>query len=169
MTDLSFTLDVNNTFVSALAPQIKEDLGAIGVDCTIAEQQINWAEYAATDGVLDYDAMLTGGDPTCFGNDPDLLMTWWYGDNIWTQGRSCWAGTPEWEQLQELMQQAREESDATKQQDIWNQCFDIIAENVPLYALFHRDTATGYAADKMEGFAPIPTTGLLFLGTTPLA
>ena len=169
VTDLSFTLDVNNTFVQDLAPQIKEDLAAIGVNCELAVQQINWAEYAPTDGVLEYDAMLTGGDPTCFGNDPDLLMTWWYGDNLWTQGRSCWKGTPEFDELQTLMQQAREESDATAQQELWNQCFDIIAENVPLYALFHRETATGYNAEKIDGFSAIPTTGLMFLGATPLA
>ena len=112
--------------------------------------------------------MLTPGDPSCFGNDPDLLMTWWYGDNVWTQGRSCWKGTPEWTQLQDLLQQAREEADASAQQEIWNQCFDIIAENVPIYPLFHRETGTAYISEELEDFAPISTTGLIFLGTTPL-
>ena len=109
--------------------------------------------------------MLTPGDPTCFGNDPDLLMTWWYGDNVWTQGRSCWKDTEEWTTLQDLLQQAREAS-GEDQQNLWNQCFDLLAEQVPLYPLFHRDLATGYWTDSLDGFAPISTTGLVFIGTS---
>ena len=43
---------------------------------------------------------------------------------------------------------------------LWN--FDIIAEEVPLYPLFHKKVITGYWADKIEGFQPSPTTGLYF-------
>ena len=167
--NLSFELMVNNNWVSALAPQIVEDLKAIGVTATINETKIDWAALAPSESILPYDVMLTPGDPSCFGNDPDLLMSWWYGDNVWTEGRSCWKGTPEWTELQDLMQQAREESDASKQQEIWNQCFDIIAENIPLYPLFHREVATAYQEEKLQGFTPISTTGLVFLGATPLA
>lgn len=165
---ISCELMVNNTWVSALAAQIKEDLAAAGIDVTINETTIDWAPLAPSDSILPYDVMLTSGDPSCFGNDPDLLMTWWYGDNIWTQGRSCWKGTPEWTELQTLLQQARE-ADAADQQDIWNQCFDIIAEEVPIYPLFHKEVSTGYYSEELDGFAPISTTGLVFLGTTPKA
>ncbi|MEG0016454.1 MAG: ABC transporter substrate-binding protein [Gordonibacter sp.] len=168
---VTLTLVVNNNWVKELAPQIKNDLDAVGINCTINEQKINWAEYAASDSALAYDVMLTPGDPTCFGNDPDLLMSWWYGDNIWTQGRTCWqkAKDGKWAELQTLMQSAREEADAKKQQDLWNQCFDILAEQVPLYPLFHRAVATGYRAEKITGFQPIATTGLVFLGASATA
>ena len=88
--------------------------------------KINWSEYAAPEdgATLAYDVMLTPGDPTCFGNDPDLLMSWWNGDNIWTQGRSCWKGTEEWTQLQELMQEAREANLVRTSMSLWNQCFE---------------------------------------------
>ena len=168
VTELNFTLVVNNNWVADLAPQIKEDFDALGVgECTINEGTIDWASYAASDDVLDYDVMLTPGDPTCFGNDPDLLMSWWYGDNVWTEGRSCWQKAPDsrWSELQELMQQAREATD-DEQQELWNQCFDIIAEEVPIYALFHRQTGTGWQDDDIEGFEPIGTTGLVFLGAS---
>ncbi len=95
-------------------------------------------------------------------------MSWWYGDNIWTQGRSCWKGTEEWTQLQELMQEAREAT-GEDQQSLWNQCFDILAEQVPLYPLFHRQVATGYQETMIEGFKPIATTGLVFLGASAKA
>ena len=93
-------------------------------------------------------------------------MNWWYGDNVWTKGRSCWNTTTEWATLQTKLQSARQEADSSKQQSIWNECFDIIAENCPIYPLFHRETGTAYDSKKVEGFGPIGTTGLVFLGTT---
>ena len=159
-------LMVNNNWVKNLAAQIKENLAAVGINVTINETKIDWASLAPSDSILPYDVMLTPGDPSCFGNDPDLLMTWWYGDNVWTKGRSCWNTTAEWAELQTKLQSAREESDTSKQQSIWNECFDLIAENCPLYPLFHRETGTAYDSKKLEGFAGIGTTGLVFLGTT---
>lgn len=159
---ISVTLLTNNNWVSGLAAQIKNDLDAVGITTTIQEENINWATYAATDDELPYDVMLTPGDPSCFGNDPDLLMSWWYGDNVWTRGRSCWADTDEWAELQDKMQEAREAT-GSEQQEIWNDCFDIIAEQVPLYPLFHRQLATGYQAEQIDGFEPIGTTGLVLL------
>ncbi len=169
--NLEFTMVTNNNWVKNLAAQIQNDLEAVGIKMTNAEQTINWAEYAAPEdgSTLSYDVMLTPGDPTCFGNDPDLLMNWWYGDNIWTQGRSCWKGTDEWQQLQDLMQEARESTDESEQRELWAECFDILADNVPLYPLFHRELATGYQPTMIEGFEPIATTGLIFLGAKPLA
>ncbi|WP_080803120.1 ABC transporter substrate-binding protein [Arabiibacter massiliensis] len=166
--NLEFTMVTNNNWVKDLAAQIQEDLKAAGITMTNAEQKINWSEYAESDSELAYDVMLTPGDPTCFGNDPDLLMSWWYGDNIWTQGRTCWkkAGDGKFEELQTLMQQAREATDAKKQQEIWNQCFDLLSEEVPLYPLFHRELATGYQSSMISGYKPIATTGLVFLGAS---
>ena len=60
----------------------------------------------------------------------------------------------------------REKPPQADQQGIWNQCFDILAEQVPLYPLFHRELATGYQTDKIAGFEPIATTGLVFLGAS---
>ena len=162
---IDVTLLTNNNWVADLAPQIQQDLNAVGINTTIDEQSINWSAFAESEEELPYDVMLTPGDPTCFGNDPDLLMTWWYGDNVWTQGRSCWKGTEEWTTLQDLLQQAREAS-GEDQQNLWNQCFDLLAEQVPLYPLFHRDVATGWWADSLDGFQPISTTGLVFIGTS---
>ncbi len=166
---ITLELMVNNNWVSDLAAQIQEDLKAVGIECTLNETKIDWASLAESDEILPYDVMLTPGDPSCFGNDPDLLMSWWYADNIWTQGRTCWKKAEgRFNELQTLLQSAREAT-GSEQQDLWNQCFDIIAEEAPLYPLFHRELATGYQADKIEGFEPIATTGLVFLGATPVS
>ena len=162
---IDVTLLVNNNWVNDLSAQIKNDLDAVGINTTLQVEAIQWASLAESDDILPYDVMLTPGDPTCFGNDPDLLMTWWYGNNVWTQGRSCWNYTEEWAQLQDLLQQAREAT-GDDQQNLWNQCFDLLSEQVPLYPLFHRQLATGYQADMIEGFQPIATTGLTFIGAS---
>ena len=44
-----------------------------------------------------------------------------------------------------------------------------LAEQVPLYPLFHRQIATGYQESMISGFKPIATTGLVFLGASPKA
>ncbi len=165
--NLSINLLTNTNWVYDLAPQIKEDLEAAGVQVTIQDFTNDWASLAPSDAELPYDVMLTPGDPSCFGNDPDLLMTWWYGDNVWTQGRSCWKGTPEWTTLQEKLLSARVEADGAMQQEVWTEWFDLSAGEVPIYPLFHREVSTGYYEEKLEDFAPISTTGLVFLGTTP--
>lgn len=160
-------LVVNNNWVKNLAAQIQQDLQAVGINATINEETVPWSEWAESDSVLPYDVCLTPGDPTCFGNDPDLLMSWWYGDNVWTKGRTCWqkADDGKWQELAALMQEARE-ADSSEQQAIWNDCFDLLAEQVPLYPLFHRKLATAYWEDKITGFEPISTTGLVFLGAS---
>ena len=168
---LEVTMVTNNNWVKGLARSIKGDLDAVGISTTISEQKIDWPAYAPReDGSVNekFDFMLTPGDPSCYGSDPDLLMSWWYGDNVWTRGRSCWALADDgaFDEMQVLLQRAREAS-AADQQAIWNQCFDLIAEQVPLYALFHREQATGYRADAISGFEPISTTGLDLLGASP--
>ena len=161
--NLSVTLLCNNNWVSDLSAQIQNDLNAVGINTTLDVEAINWSSLAPSDDVLPYDVMLTPGDPSCFGADPDLLMTWWYGDNVWTRGRSCWAETDEWTKLQDLLQQAREAT-GDDQQKIWNDCFDLISEQVPIYPLFHRELATGWQESMIDGFQPISTTGLVLLG-----
>lgn len=60
-------------------------------------------------------------------------------------------------------------SDAVKSENPdWKACLDIVAENVPLYPLFHRKLPTAWATDTLVDFKPLPTTGLSFqnVGTT---
>lgn len=106
--------------------------------------------------------MIAPGDPSVFGNDPDILMRWWFGDNVWPNSRFRWADSPEFAQLTELLDTAVR-SEAGEQQETWNQAFDLISENVPLYPLFHRMLPTAWDADSLVGFAPVPTTGISFL------
>jgi peptide/nickel transport system substrate-binding protein len=159
--NLSITLLTTDTgWVSDVAPLIKEDLDAIGVDTTLDIGQ-SGGQYTKVDNG-DLEVMVAPGDPSVFGNDPDLLMRWWYGDNVWSQSRYRWDDDPKFAELQELLDQAVRTS-GDEQQELWNQAFDLISDEVPLYPLLHRKLPTAWDADRLQGFAPLPVTGLSFL------
>lgn len=171
--ELALTLRANDNWVSTLAPAIAEDWKAVGVtaevvllDTTALFADLSTEPEPGT--LLPFDVVLSPGDPSCFGNDADLIISWWYGDNVWTRARSRWAATPAFAKMAELLAEARSKTSEDEQQPLWNQCFDIIAAEVPLYPLFHRETATAWWTAQLDDYDPISATGLNFLGTTPM-
>ena len=171
--ELALTLRANDNWVSTLAPAIAEDWKAVGVtaevvllDTTALFADLSTEPEPGT--LLPFDVVLSPGDPSCFGNDADLIISWWYGDNVWTRARSRWATTQAFAEMAELLAEARSKTSEDEQQPLWNQCFDIIAAEVPLYPLFHRETATAWWTAQLDDYDPISATGLNFLGTTPM-
>lgn len=165
--NLSLTLlTTDHTWIEALSPQIKNDLEAVGINVTI-QALASSSLYADHTDVDDpnFDVVLAPGDPSTFGNDPDLLMNWWYGDNSWTQKRTQWKDSEGYTQLHELLDQAVQTS-GDEQQELWNQAFDVISTEVPLYPLFHRQIVTAYYPDQIANYTPIGTTGLNFIGAS---
>ena len=171
--ELALALRANDNWVSTFAPAIAEDWKAVGVtaevvllDTTALFADLSTEPEPGT--LLPFDVVLSPGDPSCFGNDADLIISWWYGDNVWTRARSRWATTPAFAEVAELLAEARSKTSEDEQQPLWNQCFDIIAAEVPLYPLFHRETATAWWTAQLDDYDPISATGLNFLGTTPM-
>lgn len=162
VSDLSITLLTTDTgWVRDVAPLIKESLDAVGVDVTLDIAQSS-AQYGKVD-VGDYQVMVAPGDPSVFGNDPDILLRWWYGNNVWPNNRYYWADSPQYAELSSLLDQAIQ-LEGEAQQAVWNTAFDLLSTEVPLYPLFHRKLPTAWNGDSLVGFAPTPTTGLSFLG-----
>ena len=165
----------DNEQVVAMATQVKNDLDALGFSTTI-KTDTSAATYAAIDqGDNTYDLLLAPGDPSCFGADPDLLMNWWYGNNVWMKTRCPWIESDEWKQLSSLMQEALGQSGDERQQT-WNKCFDLLSENVPLYPVIQVQTTTASWRDsanangtKIENFSGIGTTGLYFVGSNTVS
>lgn len=171
--ELALTLRANDNWVSTLAPAIAEDWKAVGVtaEVVLLDTTALFADLSTEPepgSLLPFDVVLSPGDPSCFGNDADLIISWWYGDNVWTRARSRWATTPAFAEMAELLAEARSKTSEDEQQPLWNQCFDIIAAEVPLYPLFHRETATAWWTAQLDDYDPISATGLNFLGTTPM-
>lgn len=157
-------LTTDHPWITKLSPQIKNDLEAAGI--TVEIQSL--ASSSLYKDNLDienptFDVALAPGDPSVFGRDPDLLLNWWYGDNLWTKKRSQWNGSEGYTKLHAAMDKAVS-STGEEQQKAWNEAYDIIASEVPIYPLFHRQMVTAYHPDKVSGYAPIGTTGLDFVG-----
>ncbi|WP_166985753.1 ABC transporter substrate-binding protein [Canibacter zhoujuaniae] len=164
-------LTTDHPWVAELAPQIKNDLAAAGIEATIesmatADLYPNRAAGNAAEGnVPNFDVIVAPGDPSVFGTDPALLFGWWLGDNAWTQERSNWKNSdPEkFAEFQELLNAGASATDAADAQKKWEAVQDFASEEVAIYPLFHRSILTGYSAD-VSGFKAIGTTGLTLLG-----
>ena len=160
----------DNEQIKGMAAQVKNDLDALGFDVTI-QTDTSPATYAAIDGGEAYDILLAPGDPSCFGADPDLLLNWWYGDNVWMQTRCPWKESAEWQKLHGLMDEALA-AEGDEQQKKWNECFDIIADNAVLYPVVHvktvsaswDDPSTAPNGEALDGFKGIGTTSMSFRG-----
>ena len=159
-------LATDNPQVSAIAAQVKTDLDMLGFDVTVNVMDAAKV-YETIDQGGSYDILVASGDPSRFGNDPDLLMGWWFGDNAWMQTRCPWKDSDEWRELSSLMTQAAGQR-GDERQVTWNRCLDILAENVVLYPIVHAITCTAYwfgngnpsDGTVVSGFSGIGTSGV---------
>lgn len=158
---LPFTLfSTDHGWVRDVAPIIKESLDQVGFVTTLDIAQ-SGGQYTRVDAG-EMQAMIAPGDPSVFGNDPDILMQWWFGDNVWPKTRHRWADSAEYATLTQVLAEAQQLS-GDEQQAKWNEAMDILSNNVPLYPLFHRMLPIAWDAEQLAGFVPVPTTGLSFL------
>lgn len=158
----------DNEQVVAMSTQVQQDLKELGFDVELKERT-SADTYADIDSGADFDMLLAPGDPSCFGADPDLLMNWWYGDNAWMKVRARWSESAEWKQLTDLMASALGQ-EGDEQQETWNKCFDMIAEQAVLYPVLQVQTVTASWRDtpngdgvSIDGFKGIGTTGMSFI------
>ena len=161
----------DNTQAEQMGIQAEQDLAALGFTVEIATDTSASTYAAIAEGDGDFDILIAPGDPSCWGADPDLLLNWWYGDNVWQQTRTGWGESAEFAQIRELMNSALGQS-GDEQQATWKQVYDIIADNCVLYPLVHVQTVTASWADAstapngvaIDGFEGIGTTGMSFIG-----
>ncbi|WP_072343528.1 ABC transporter substrate-binding protein [Actinomyces urinae] len=158
----------DHAWIVNLVPQVKQDLEAAGLKVnvqSVASADL-YANYADVDDPT-FDLAMAPGDPSVFGQDPGIIIDWWYGDNIWTQKRTYWQNSdPEsFKKLRDVIAEASQlDGDAAKAK--WGEAQDLIAENAPVFPLFHRTMITGVNENKVSGFQGIGTTGLEALGVT---
>ena len=113
-TPIKFTLySTDQSWITQLAPQIKNNLAEIGMDVDLQSMASSALYPNITDrDDADFSMALVAGDPSVFGNDADLLMNWFYGDNTWTHQRTFWYGSDGYKQLHELMDKAKRQRTA---------------------------------------------------------
>ena len=147
---------------SAVRPIIRENLEALGVSVNYDEKKSSDV-YSFVDGDQGaWDVVIAPGDPSVFGNDADLLLRWWYAGDTWTDQRMHWKGSEAYTAVQAKLDEAvKLEGEA--QISTWQELFDLLSEQVPLYPVFHRKTPTAYNSQTLVGFQPIALTGLSFV------
>lgn len=162
--NLSVTLTSTDTgWVTKVVPLIKEAWDAIGVNTTL--EILQSAAVYAPDKVNggNFDVLCAPGDPSVFGNDGDILLSWFYRGDAWMKNRASWHETAEYKEVQTKLDQAAQlEDDEAKA--IHAEIINIVAEEVPLYPIFHRQLPTAWDSEALVDFEPLPTTGLSFLG-----
>ncbi len=162
VTSLEFELLTTDTaWVKDVAPLILESWNKIpGVKVTVKSLQ-SGALYSDRVGKGDFSVVAAPGDPSVFGNDADLLLSWFYSGATWMDKRAFWT-TPERTKLQELMNKGSQAS-GDEAKKIVGEIVDMVSDEVPLYPIFHRQLPSAWDEKKLNGFQPLPTTGLSFV------
>ncbi|GAB3486285.1 ABC transporter substrate-binding protein [Nocardiopsis coralliicola] len=155
----------NTAWVRDLVPLIKESWDAAGIPTTLDIGE-SGGQYANKVETGRYRVMVAPGDPSVFGNDPDLLLRWFY-DGEWPASYYYWSGTEEAGRVLELLDEAARAAGAAERAALWAQVEDLIADEVPIYPILHRKITTSWNSGELDGFQPVATTGLSFLDVGP--
>lgn len=161
VSNLSFELVTTNTgFVADCAPVIIDSWKQAGINATLNTSPTS-AVYGTIVPAPSFRVLAASGDPSVFGPDADLLLRWFYYGKTWPQERERWTDAAA-QQCASLIDQAAQANGAT-QTALWKQIFDLVADEVPLYPLFHSKTLTGYNPSQLVNFQGAATTGMYFL------
>ncbi|QOR48177.1 ABC transporter substrate-binding protein [Trueperella pecoris] len=161
-------ITTDHPWIANLAPQIRKDLEAAGLTVNVQSMASGdlYSNFADVDNAT-FDVALAPGDPSVFGADPGIIINWWYGDNVWTKKRAAWGKTnPEgFKKLTEIVS-AAEQATGDEAKAKWGEAQDLIADEAPIFPLFHRTMITGINGAKVVGGHGIGTTGLNFVGAS---
>ncbi|TAM90470.1 MAG: twin-arginine translocation signal domain-containing protein [Jatrophihabitans sp.] len=160
--NLSFELVTTNTaFIANSAPVVLDSWKQIGVNATLNTKPSSavYGELVPSDS---FRVLAASGDPSVFGPDADLLLRWYYYNSTWAQTRARWTDAASTRARSLIDQGAQQKGSA--QAKTWKQVFDLVADEVPLYPLYHTKTITGSDPSKLTNFHGAATTGLYFLG-----
>lgn len=107
VTELKFELlATDHSWVKECAPLILESWNSLkGVKVSLKHLQ-SGALYGTHVDKGAYEVVIAPGDPSVFGNDLDLLLSWWYRGDVWPKRRFRWSETAEYAEVQKLLDEA---------------------------------------------------------------
>ncbi|UTM47373.1 ABC transporter substrate-binding protein [Glutamicibacter mysorens] len=170
VSSLNFELLTTDTaWVKDVAPLMLESWNKLpGVNVTMQNLQ-SGALYADNVDSGKFTVVAAPGDPSVFGNDLDLLLSWFYRGDVWPKSRFRWNETAEYTALQKELDAAVKAKDESGAKAAWAKAINLVAEQAPLYPILHRQLPTSWDSAKLDGFQPLPTTGVSFIGVAPKA
>lgn len=164
VSNLSFELVTTNTgFITDSAPVIIESWKTIGVNAKLNTNPSS-AVYGTIVPSPTFRVLAASGDPSVYAPDADLMLRWFYYGKTWPADRERWTDAASRQCAQLIDQAATASGDAQKK--LWKQVFDLVADEVPLYPVYHTKTMDGWDGKKLANFRGSPTTGVYFLGVS---
>ncbi|SOC38145.1 glutathione ABC transporter substrate-binding protein [Salinicoccus kekensis] len=144
----------NDPQIVDTAVYIQESLSELGINVTI--EQYEWGAYLETLANGDHDMFILGW--TTVTADADYgLYALYHQDNIGAPGNRSFYENQE---LSDLLDAGRSESDEDLRYDIYQDAQEILAEEVPTAYLFHTNFAIGVNSDNLSGVELDPTGGV---------
>ncbi|MFI7672739.1 ABC transporter substrate-binding protein [Actinophytocola sp. NPDC049390] len=147
---LSVTLSTTNTtLVADCVNVIKEGWDAIGVTTTLDTSDTK-ALFSKLDGGFDFQVVATTQNAEQFGNDPDLLVRYYYAGAGVAAKYAKWAG-PDQQKLIGLLDQAAAETDEGARDGLTKQVLDTLADQAVVYPLVFTQLGTAWDANVLSG------------------
>jgi peptide/nickel transport system substrate-binding protein len=151
ITNLSITLSTTNTtLVADCVNVIKEGWDAIGVTTTVDSQDTK-ALFSKLDSGFDFQAVATTQNAQQFGNDPDLLIRYYYNQGAGVASKYArWTG-PDQQNLASLLDEAAAETDEGKRRKTTKKALDVLADQAVVYPLVFTQLGTAWDAKSISG------------------
>ncbi|WP_238412030.1 ABC transporter substrate-binding protein [Saccharothrix deserti] len=150
VTDLKVTLSTTNTtLVADCVNVIKEGWDAIGVTTTLDTQDTK-ALFSKLDGGFDFQVVSTTQNAEQFGNDPDLLIRYYYAGAGVAPKYARWTG-PDAQALLALLDQAAAAVDEAERKKLTKQALDVISEQAVVYPIVFTQNGTAWDPKVLSG------------------
>lgn len=151
ITSLSVTLSTTNTtLVADCVNVIKEGWDAIGVTTTLDTQDTK-ALFSKLDSGFDFQVVATTQNAQQFGNDPDLLIRYYYNQGAGVASKYArWTG-PDQQSLMSLLDEAAGETDESARKKTTKKALDLLAEQAVVYPLVFTQLGTAWDPKTISG------------------
>ncbi|MET9263979.1 ABC transporter substrate-binding protein [Amycolatopsis sp. NPDC004079] len=148
---LKISLSTTNTsLVLDCVKVIKEGWDAIGVQTTLDSQDTK-ALFSKLDNGDDFQVVATTNNPLQFGNDPDLLIRYYYdAQSVLMTKYARWNGD-DTTALLALQDKAAAETDETKRNGLYKQLLDQISEQAVIYPIVFTQMGTAWDPKAISG------------------
>lgn len=150
VTNLRATLSTSNTtLVADCVNVIKEGWDAIGVTTTLDTQDTK-ALFSKLDGGFDFQVVATTQNAEQFGNDPDLLIRYYYAGAGVAAKYSRWTGADA-QALLALLDEAAAETDEGAREPLTKQILDVLADQSVVYPIVFTPNGTAWDPKAVSG------------------
>lgn len=138
---------------------IQQNLADVGITAKLKPGETESLYSFVIDG--SFECYLALGDASIFAYDAQFLLSWLFTGAV-AETLAYWDGS-EAERVERLLQQALRAEDDAERRGLYGEVQNIVAEQVPLYSLHHREMPTGWST-SLAGFEPLATPGVELVG-----